>query len=151
MDVLNEFYGSFVDESAGGSISYVNTMAAAHTFPTDNPSVKNSCSTSSSPYISNCDYDGAGEALAAIYGPLNARNDGTLSGELVTFSQGDYFSGSIGLASTGYAYVPASCADLALCRLHISFHGCLQSTGSLDVGRNFLVWQRAGGRGGMIT
>jgi hypothetical protein len=62
-------------------------MAAAHTQPTDDPAMKNSCGVSSSPYLSNCQYDGAGAALQAILAGLKPRNDGALSGSLIEFSQ----------------------------------------------------------------
>jgi hypothetical protein len=31
------------------------------------------------------------------------------------------------MASSGYAYVPAACAAGQSCKLHVAFHGCLQS------------------------
>lgn len=35
--------------------------------------------------------------------------------------------------TTGYVYVPASCAAGEECRLHISFHGCLQNYDSVGL------------------
>jgi hypothetical protein len=56
-------------------------------FPTDfDGSGDNSCSQAASPYISNCGYDGAGAVLRWMYGELQARNTGTLSGSVVSFT-----------------------------------------------------------------
>ncbi len=67
---------------------YVSAMKAAHTQPTDNVAMFNACDVSQEPYLSNCEYDGAGTALQAILpGKLNPRNDATLSGKIIRFSQ----------------------------------------------------------------
>jgi poly(3-hydroxybutyrate) depolymerase len=34
---------------------------------------------------------------------------------------------SYSLAETGYAYLPASCAALEPCRVHVALHGCKQN------------------------
>ena len=121
MDSLNNYYKHFI---TSGNVSYVNTMDAGHTMPTDNPINKNACSVTQSPYISNCHFDGAGAALNTIYPKqLKPRNTGTLTGQLLEFSQGEFFGSGISTAETGYVYVPVSCASGTRCRLHISFHG----------------------------
>ncbi len=55
-----------------------NNISSAHTQPTDDPVNTNPCFLSLSPYISNCQYDGAGVAFNHIFGaPLaNPRNNG---------------------------------------------------------------------------
>jgi poly(3-hydroxybutyrate) depolymerase len=129
MDALNTYYQHYI---TAGKVTYVSNMAAAHTQPTDDPSLTNACTTSAPPYLSNCKYDGAGVALNAIYpGQLKPRNDGTLSGQLLAFSQAEFFGSGISTADTGYVYVPASCAAGDRCRLHVSFHGCLQNYASV--------------------
>jgi poly(3-hydroxybutyrate) depolymerase len=119
---LANFYNS-------ANVSYVTTSGAAHTFPTDfNGSGDNSCGIALSPYISNCGYDGAGAVLKWMYGSLNARNSGTLSGSVVSFDQtGSY--GAAGMDTAGYLYVPRNCAPggSTVCKLHVALHGCLQS------------------------
>jgi poly(3-hydroxybutyrate) depolymerase len=35
--------------------------------------------------------------------------------------------GTLSLADTGYAYVPASCAGGETCKVHVVFHGCKQT------------------------
>jgi len=58
------------------NLSHVQRSSTAHVFPTDfDSSGNNACSSSASPYISNCGYDGAKAALTKFYGTLNARNN----------------------------------------------------------------------------
>jgi hypothetical protein len=57
-----------------------------------------------------------------------------LSGQFIQFSQSEFISGlpvSIGMDTTGYAYIPAACASGAVCKVHVSFHGCLQYAGTI--------------------
>ncbi|OOQ83679.1 fungal cellulose binding domain protein [Penicillium brasilianum] len=131
MNALNSQLSNF-DTSA--NVSYVTTSGAVHTFPTDfDGSGDNSCSTSSSPYISNCNYDGAGAVLRWMYGTLNARNTGTLSGSVVSFAQTSAY-GASGMDTTGYLYVPASCqSGTTVCKLHVALHGCLQSYSNVQM------------------
>jgi hypothetical protein len=74
--------------------------------PTD--SYGNSCLTLGTPYINNCNYDAAGELLNWIYGPLNARNSGALSGRFIAFDQSEFIAlpSWHGMADFGYLYVP---------------------------------------------
>ena len=37
------------------------------------------------------------------------------------------------MASTGYVYVPASCASGSRCRLLVALHGCLQSSSNIQL------------------
>ena len=114
------------DSSA--NTTYVTTSGAAHTFPTDfSGSGDNACGSAVSPYVSNCNYDGAGAVLQWMYGSLKARNTGTLGGQTISFAQtGSY--GSTGMDTTGYLYVPAACqSGGTVCKLHVVLHGCLQS------------------------
>ncbi|KAL4781072.1 Alpha/Beta hydrolase protein [Aspergillus varians] len=112
------------------STMYIVTPDSGHTFPTDYDAPGDTpCSASSSPYISNCGYDGAGAVLEWIHGALRPKNTGVLTGEIIPFEQdGEY--GAIGMDRTGYLYIPASCRDrLTMCKLHVVLHGCLQAYG----------------------
>ncbi len=132
MDSLNSYYGTFVSPT---SIEYVNRRpGTSHTMPTLNYGT--TCDESTSPYIGNCNYDGAGLALAQIYGTLKPAAT-TLSGTIITLSQGQFLSdpSSHSVADNAYAYVPASCAAGATCRVHVAFHGCEQNEAS--VGSDF--------------
>jgi poly(3-hydroxybutyrate) depolymerase len=127
MNDLQTYYQSFVPAA---NTFYKNTVGAGHAMVTDD--YGSACSTTASPYINNCGFDLAGEMLKHIHGALAARNNGTLSGTFTEFDQSAFASGH-GMATTGWVYVPASCASGATCKLHVVFHGCKQSTG--DVGQ----------------
>jgi hypothetical protein len=132
MDSLNSYYATYM---SAGSIEYVNRRpGTSHTMPT--LTYGTSCDESMSPYIGNCSYDGAGLALAQIYGTLNPAAT-TLSGTIVTLSQGQFISNpsSHSLADDAYAYVPASCLSGQTCRVHVAFHGCEQNAAA--VGSDF--------------
>ncbi|MEK8032156.1 PHB depolymerase family esterase [Ideonella sp. DXS29W] len=107
---------------------YVKRSGTAHVFPTDfDSSGNNACSSSSSPYIANCGYDGAKAALTHFYGPLNARNNAPAAANYIEFDQTPFTNGNPGMANTGWLYVPANCASGASCRLHVALHGCQQN------------------------
>lgn len=128
MNVLQKYYQHYLD---AGNIFYKNDLAAGHAHITDN--YGSGCSTTQSPYINNCSYDGPGLLLAQIYGPLNARNTGTLSGRLIQFDQSQFLPspGKKSMDSTGWAYVPAACERSEPCRVHIALHGCQQGQATL--------------------
>jgi hypothetical protein len=128
-NVMSQLKAQLANFDAAANVSYITTSGAVHTFPTDfDATGDNSCSSSVSPYISNCQYDGAGAVLKWMYGTLNARNTGTLSGSIVSFSQTGAY-GASGMDTTGYLYVPKACqsGSLTVCKLHVALHGCLQS------------------------
>ncbi|OBT40391.1 hypothetical protein VE00_10082 [Pseudogymnoascus sp. WSF 3629] len=132
-NVMNQLKQQLANFDTSSNTIYVTTNGAAHTFPTDFAgSGDNACGSAASPYISNCGYDGAGAVLQWMYGSLNARNTGTLSGSVVSFSQtGSY--GASGMDTTGYLYVPKACQDgLTVCKLHVALHGCLQSYSNIQ-------------------
>ena len=98
----------------------------------------NTCDISLSPYISNCNYDGAGSVLKWLYGDLQARNDGASTGNIVQYPQRGRY-GAAGLDTTGYLYVPKTCAgsSATVCKLHVAMHGCLQSYS--QIGSKFIT------------
>ena len=109
------------------NLEFVQRASTAHVFPTDFAgSGNNSCSSSASPYISNCGYDGAKAALTKFYGALNPRNDAPAASNYIEFNQAD-FTSNPGMAATGWLYVPASCASGTQCKLHVALHGCQQN------------------------
>jgi poly(3-hydroxybutyrate) depolymerase/chitodextrinase len=124
--VMNEtrnYYANYVNSA---NLFYKNNVASEHAMVTDY--FGSGCSVKGSPYINNCNFDLAGEILKWIYGPLNAKNTGTLGGSFVEFNQTDFISSptSHGMANTGWAYVPASCGSNQVCRAHVVLHGCQQ-------------------------
>lgn len=122
-DDLLSYYRHYIDANR---IFYKRNLAAEHAMPTD--SYGNSCSALGSPYISNCNYDAAGELLNWIHGPLAARSS-TLAGRFVAFDQSEFIALPTwhGMADVGYLYIPPACESGGGCRLHVAFHGCLQS------------------------
>lgn len=129
MNALNSQLSNFAQSS---NVKYDTRSGQAHTFPTDfDSSGDNACGSALSPYISNCGFDGAGAVLQQMYGALNTRNTGTLTGSVISFDQtGTY--GASGLDTTGYLYVPKACqSGSTSCKVHVSLHGCLQSYGQI--------------------
>jgi poly(3-hydroxybutyrate) depolymerase len=130
--VMNSLYSYYTHYTNPSNVMYKNNGNSGHTVPTDG--YGNACSYTGSPFFGNCGNDWAGNMLQHIYGRLNARNDGALSGQFIQFSQAEFISGlpaSIGMDNTGFAYVPAACASGTVCKVHVSFHGCLQYAGTL--------------------
>ncbi|MGH8809644.1 MAG: extracellular catalytic domain type 2 short-chain-length polyhydroxyalkanoate depolymerase [Noviherbaspirillum sp.] len=123
MNEANNYYKNYVNNA---NIFYKNNIAAEHAMVTDY--FGSACSTKASPYINNCNFDLAGEILKWIYGPLNAKNTGTLGGSFVEFNQSDFIASPTthGMANTGWAYVPANCGASQACKLHVAVHGCQQ-------------------------
>ena len=137
MDALDSYYATYM---SAGSIEYVSRRpGTSHTMPT--VSYGTNCDESMSPYIGDCSYDGAGLALAQIYGTL-APAATTLSGTILTIAQAQFISdpSSHSLADDAYAYLPASCAKGETCKMHVAFHGCEQNAAT--VGSDF--YERAG-------
>jgi len=141
MAALQQYY-----QGIGLSSSNIQTdfdTPSEHTMPTDD--YGNSCYWLGSPYISNCDYDGAGTALQFIYGslasPVTPQNDNVFSFDQSAFTNGD--PSAISLADAGYIYIPEGCQNhtldgaAKLCKLHIVFHGCSQTTD--DIGQDFVL------------
>lgn len=130
MNAANTQYGN--NGVAAANKSYVQRAGTAHTFPTDfDATGNNSCSSTASPYISNCGYDGAKAVLQHIYGTLNARSNSPAAANYQSFDQTLYSAGNPGMATSGWLYVPANCAAGASCRLHVALHGCAQSEGHI--------------------
>ncbi len=123
MDALNAYYQAFVAPTA---ITYDSRHPmTSHTMPTLD--YGSDCDQSIAPWLGKCNYDGAGKALAQIYGTLVAPAVAA-SGSFVAIAQGDFVASpaSHSLADTAYAYVPLSCRRGDACRVHVVFHGCGQ-------------------------
>jgi poly(3-hydroxybutyrate) depolymerase len=130
MNDLLSYYQSFMPAA---NIVYKKDLAAEHAMVTDD--YGSACSTKGAPYINDCNFDLAGALLAQLYGPLNARNSGTLAGGFTEFDQSAFISGH-GMAASGWVYVPQACAAGTRCRLHVVLHGCKQNTA--DVGQQYV-------------
>ncbi len=133
-DALYSFYAHY----RPGSLFYQTAIGAGHAQVTI--AYGGGCADNGGEFINRCGYDQAGVILQHIYGAMNPSNDGTLSGHVVAFSQGD-FTGAAkpiddSLDERGYAYVPAACETLEPCRVHVALHGCLQSY--RDIGEHYV-------------
>ncbi|XP_018009944.1 uncharacterized protein LOC108667432 [Hyalella azteca] len=122
---IEEFYSHY-----GVQLITEYGVVAEHCQPTDNHGP--ACSYLGGDYINNCVYNGAYEALNALYGDIQ-RPTGSeaLLGTFAEFDQGDFFT--LGLPSqssmdnVGYVYIPSACEDgTVTCKLHVALHGCLQ-------------------------
>ena len=97
------------------------------------------CDANASPFIDDCDYDQAGEILRWVYADLVGR-PGPATGRRIVFDQTEFLPGAVGwgVAREGVAYVPADCEAAPGCRVHIVFHGCLQSRTTDGIGDLFI-------------
>lgn len=122
MDALQRYYLKYVPTA---NIQYKKDIAAEHSMVSDD--YGNACGTKASPFINDCDYDLPGAMLTQLYGSLNARNNGTLTGSIIEFNQSSFVSGH-GMNGSGWVYVPQECSSgTTSCRLHVAFHGCKQN------------------------
>jgi poly(3-hydroxybutyrate) depolymerase len=119
------------------NIKYVNDRAAGHAILTK--TYGNACDTAaSSPYISKCNQDQAGELLNHIFANKLKEPSSTLSGKMISFEQNEFMDKPLAhsMDKVGYAYIPKSCAEGTECRVHIAFHGCSQGVSS--IGEEFI-------------
>lgn len=127
MDALKTYYNSFVPTA---NVVYKKDLAAEHSMVTED--YGSACSTNGTPFINNCNFDLAGALLTHLYGPLNPRNNGTLAtGNFVEFNQSQFITGH-GMATTGWAYVPAACTTGTQCKVHVVLHGCKQNVATVQ-------------------
>lgn len=114
----------------GAQITPQFSLPSGHAFPTHN--FGGNCGSTASPFINNCNFRGAFEMLNFLYGgglTLPADTAG-VAGNLLNYDQLEFVAGTPNLSSMnaqGFVYVPTACQQGASCRLHISFHGCLQA------------------------
>jgi poly(3-hydroxybutyrate) depolymerase len=117
-----DFYQHF-----GANTTYHNWDPAGHAWVTPYGPVP--CGVTTAPFLSNCGDDPEGEMLGAWLGAVNPPNTGSPQGTLLHFNQDRYVPGGWGPAlsmdDTAQAYIPASCAAGAACKLVVALHGCL--------------------------
>ena len=127
---LQAFYQNYLPTT---NIVHKQDIATEHAFVTDNYGAV--CLTKASPFINNCGFDLAGALLQHLYGPLTISKTGALESGLIEFDQTPFATGH-GMGTSGWIYVPKTCAAGAQCRLHVALHGCKQN--STDVGQEFV-------------
>jgi hypothetical protein len=123
-DATRRFYLHYLSDLNRGNLFYQTAIGAGHAQVTLAYGLE--CSANHDYFIDRCHYDQAGIILQYIYGALQPRN-AEPSGELIAFDQREFTlpasPASYSLAETGYVYLPASCAALEPCRVHIALHG----------------------------
>jgi len=133
VQVSAQYYQKFVPSNEN---FLVGNISAEHAWITDN--YGNSCSYLGSPYINNCGFDASLSLLRHIYNTTTLKpRTSYVSGNMKTFNQGKYTQNqvspsSISLSDQGFVYVPSGCQSGAVCKLHVSFHGCQQSYSTID-------------------
>ena len=105
-------------EKLGAKIETDYTIKAGHGMPTLSTGV--SCSTTASPYINNCGYNGAYLSLNYLYGGDLVEGTTYDKSKIQKIAQKSEVGSSLG--SHAYAYVPDACSNLD-CALHVVFHG----------------------------
>lgn len=128
---LRDFYRAIAPRA---DIAWVNDVPAGHGMVTS--SSGHACGASERPFINSCGYDAAGALLGHLLGKLAAPAD--RGGHLAEFDQREFAGGApaaIGMADSGYAWVPRSCKR-ERCRVHVVFHGCRQNAEA--AGRRFV-------------
>jgi len=132
MQDVETYYRNFTQ-----NVKTTFSIAAEHAFPTDN--YGNSCDYLGGPGINNCHFDGAGDALNWFYGTLNPKGQADPNNFMklnqTEFVPEGYTLSSLSLNDYAIMYVPKSCRDdmkNTTCSLHVSFHGCGQTTVDLN-------------------
>jgi len=122
----------------GADVTYVNNVASGHGWIS--PIGPGACPATLTPYINNCGVNPESSFLSMWLGSVNSPNNGSPAGQMIQFSQNQYSPGgnaaSVGLAPTGYEYVPGTCAAGAACKLVLALHGCGMS--AADIGDAFI-------------
>ncbi|MEU8543922.1 PHB depolymerase family esterase [Streptomyces sp. NPDC048717] len=131
---LADYYTHF-----GARVRYNRTTAAGHAWIT--PLGPNSCGVTQTPFLNDCGFDAEAEMLGHLMGPL-AGPAAKPAGTLIRFDQNAYAPGgsaaALSMGDDGFAYVPASCAGGAKCRLVVALHGCKQGYAYQGFGTRFI-------------
>ncbi|WP_249199378.1 poly(3-hydroxybutyrate) depolymerase [Photobacterium sp. GJ3] len=133
VDTATTFYRKL--DVPDAQIHYDKSLDAGHAFITDDPA-DTACDITQSPYINHCEHHQAQRILEHIYGPLKPEAN-SLSGELLAFDQGEFFSSSLSsMDDTAYVYIPKGCRSES-CKIHVAVHGCRQ--GISVIGTTFVT------------
>jgi poly(3-hydroxybutyrate) depolymerase len=134
----------------GVPLTYRSTDPAGHAWIS--PLGPNPCSANTDPYINDCGFDAEAALLSTITGAaVNPPSTKGLKGTLRAFSQDPYAvparlgagdvtrtgAAAIGMGSTGWVYVPTTCAGGQKCRVVVALHGCLQTAD--QIGTTFVT------------
>ncbi len=117
---------------------------AAHGFPS--LAATESCSITAPPFITQCQFDAAGELLKWLHPDLKTAAPAAVDANAFKrFDQSRYGSNDTftSLDATGWIYLPRACEQAgAKCAVHAVFHGCEQGqsfkVGGKEFGRQFV-------------
>ena len=124
VEQVSQFYQ--LAGTPAAQIRFVDNVGAGHAILTDSNADK-PCAVTESPFINDCDYVQARDILQHLYPDLQP-SSGTLTGKVIAFNQRSFIQNAYSsMNNTGYAYIPKAC-DSESCRVHVVFHGCLQTT-----------------------
>jgi hypothetical protein len=126
---LESYFKSFI--TAKGAVASEFSIACGHGIPTLDYGAP--CNSSNSPYMLNCNFDGAGALIGHLYdGRFELkRSDHFENSSFIAFDQTAFFHLPVtaklaGFDDTGYAYIPQRCSNDSRCPLHVVLHGCRQ-------------------------
>ena len=122
---LEQFYRAFMEP---GAVYFEQHPVANHAMITEN--FGNACAAAGPPFVNDCDLSAAAALLQQIYGPKPLQPPAKAASPVLRFDQRPFFDpadGSVSLHTGGHLYVPSACRQGSRCRLHVAFHGCLQS------------------------
>jgi len=128
---LATYYQTYISSE---NISTVYNIPSEHAFITNN--FGKNCSYLGDPYINNCQYDFAGTILKYLLGNLSSPVP-AVSGNLVTITQTTFLPPSVlpstaAIGPNAYLYVPTACQKTKGCRVHVAFHGCVQTLDDIN-------------------
>jgi len=108
------------------AVQRVHGSKAGHGMPVV---TQGDCDITRSPYINDCNLDGAGDLLKWLYQQPELQPGVAQAGSLRPFDQRPYRKAGQfdSLDDSGWIYVPQACEKAgAHCKLHVAFHGCEQ-------------------------
>jgi poly(3-hydroxybutyrate) depolymerase len=112
---------------------------AGHGFPS--LAATESCSTTASPFITQCQFDAAGELLKWLHPDLASATPAAVdTGAFKRFDQSRYAQAGEfnSLDATGWLYLPRACEQAgAKCAVHVVFHGCEQGQSFKVAGKEY--------------
>lgn len=128
----------YTDLMPADSVSLITNVDAVHGLPTIETGLP--CDSYGSPFLNSCGYDSAGEILRTLYGHLQAR--ASTASDLLSVTQPGFDDAE--MLENAFLYVPQSCGAGEACGVHVVFHGCSQSSESVDdafaAGAGFNEW-----------
>jgi hypothetical protein len=127
---LESFFKSFI--TTKDAVASEFSVASGHGIPTLDYGAP--CNTSNSPYLLNCNFDGAGSIIGHVYdGRLEVkRSDVFDNSSFISFDQTTFFHSPVtaklaGFDDTGFVYIPSRCSKRdSGCSVHVVLHGCRQ-------------------------